>query len=62
MALNEVAILGRCRHVNIVRYREAFVISSVLNIVMDYAENGDLQQKVEQAKWTYINNEVNKEK
>ena len=38
--LSEVKILAKCRHVNIVLYQDAFVQSGLLNIVMEYAENG----------------------
>lgn len=41
-AVNEVAILGRLRHVNIIRYREAFVAGGggILAIVMEYGDGG----------------------
>lgn len=49
--LNEVRILKECCHVNIIRFKESFVSShstsgtlQVLNIVMEYADAGDLQQ------------------
>ena len=40
-ALVEVKVLGRCRHVNIVSYCEAFVNSGCLHIVMEYADSGE---------------------
>nr|CAH56440.1 Nek protein [Sphaerechinus granularis] len=51
-AVNEVAILGRLRHVNIIRYREAFVAGGggILSIVMEYGDGGDLAEKIEEAK------------
>ncbi|XP_054753826.2 uncharacterized protein LOC129259572 isoform X1 [Lytechinus pictus] len=51
-AVNEVAILGRLRHVNIIRYREAFVAGGggILAIVMEYGDGGDLAEKIEEAK------------
>ncbi|XP_071507726.1 uncharacterized protein [Diadema antillarum] len=51
-AVNEVAILGRLKHVNIIRYREAFVAGAggVLGIVMEYADGGDLAEKIEAVK------------
>eukprot|EP00057_Strongylocentrotus_purpuratus_P035187 XP_798058.1 PREDICTED: serine/threonine-protein kinase Nek2 [Strongylocentrotus purpuratus] len=51
-AVNEVAILGRLRHVNIIRYREAFVAGGggILAIVMEYGDGGDLARKIEEAK------------
>ena len=39
-AVNEVAILARLKHKNVVRYREAFVAAGTLNIVMAYANGG----------------------
>ena len=41
-AINEVAILARLKHVNVIRYREAFVTraGAVLAIVMEYADRG----------------------
>ena len=39
-ALTEVTVLARCRHVNIVKYREAYLDDGVLNIAMAYAEGG----------------------
>ncbi|KAI0210736.1 Serine/threonine-protein kinase Nek1, partial [Lamellibrachia satsuma] len=38
--LTEVEALGRCKHLNIIRYRDAFVHNGALNIVMEYAEGG----------------------
>lgn len=41
-SVNEVAILSQCKHVNIIRYKEAFIeqASGSLNIVMEYADGG----------------------
>lgn len=39
-ALTEVKALSRCRHVNVIRYREAFVDNTALCIVMEYADGG----------------------
>lgn len=33
-------MLARCKHVNIIRYREAFVHQGVLNIAMEFADGG----------------------
>jgi NIMA (never in mitosis gene a)-related kinase len=40
-ALTEVSALGRCKHVNIIRYKEAFVDRGMLNIAMEYADGGE---------------------
>lgn len=47
-ALNEVRILASIRQPNIIGYKEAFVDehSNSLCIVMEYADNGDLFQKI----------------
>jgi len=44
-AATEVQALSRCRHINVIRYREAFLADShdsgpLLSIVMEYAEAG----------------------
>ena len=41
-ALNEVSVLARCRHINVIRYRDAYVSGLTLNIVMEYAEKGNV--------------------
>jgi NIMA (never in mitosis gene a)-related kinase len=47
-ALNEIRILASLSHINIIGYKEAFFddITQTLNIVMEYAEDGDLQSKI----------------
>lgn len=42
-SVNEVAILSQCKHVNIIRYKEAFIdqLTGSLNIVMEYADGGE---------------------
>lgn len=51
-ALNEVRVLASLNHVNVIDYKEAFYTeeSSTLNIIMEHAEEGDLQSKIKQAK------------
>ena len=51
-ALNEVRILASIEHVNIVAYKDAFYeeSTSTLCIVMEYANGGDLQSKINQLK------------
>ncbi len=41
-SLTEVAALARCKHLNIIRYRHAYVERGMLNIVMEYADAGIL--------------------
>ena len=47
-SLNEIRILASLSHPNIIGYKEAFFDehSNTLNIVMEYAEEGDLEQKI----------------
>jgi len=57
-ALNEVRILASIYHANVCDYKEAFYDkeSQTLNIIMEYAEDGDLLAKIKQARInkTYI--------
>lgn len=45
-AINEVRVLSCLKHPYIVSYRESFSENSTLAIVMDYADGGDLYQRV----------------
>ena len=47
-ALNEVRILASIKHENVIAYKEAFFEenSSTLCIVMEYADAGDLYNKI----------------
>jgi len=47
-SVNEVRILASINHPNVIGYKEAFwdEKSSTLNIVMEYADGGDLQSKI----------------
>ena len=47
-ALNEVRILASINNPNVVSYKEAFIDegSSSLCLVMEYADNGDVFQKI----------------
>ena len=49
-SFNEVRILASLRHKNIIGYKEAFFDekSSTLNIVMEYADDGDLSTKIKE--------------
>jgi NIMA (never in mitosis gene a)-related kinase len=48
-ALNEVRILASISHPNIIGYKEAFFDedTATLNIVMEYADDGDLETKIQ---------------
>jgi len=48
-ALNEVRILASLNHPNIVGYKEAFFDeeSKTLNIIMEFADDGDLESKIQ---------------
>ena len=54
-ALNEIRILASFNHPNIIGYKEAFYDdnSQTLNIVMEYADDGDIESKIS-------NNKLNK--
>ena len=49
-SLNEIRILASLNHPNIISYKEAFFDEETrtLNIVMEYAEEGDLENKVKE--------------
>ena len=51
-ALNEVRILASVNHPNVIGYKEAFFDepSGALCIVMEFAEGGDLQAKINEHK------------
>ena len=48
-ALNEIRLLASLNHINIIGYKEAFYdnFSNTLNIVMEYANGGDLYKRIE---------------
>ncbi|CAI2359391.1 unnamed protein product [Moneuplotes crassus] len=49
-AFNEVRILASINHPNIIAYKEAFFDEALntLNIVMEFADDGDLEEKIKQ--------------
>jgi len=49
-ALNEIRILASLSHPNIIGYKEAFFddSSKTLNIVMEYADDGDIEKKIKE--------------
>ena len=49
-AINEVRVLSALKHPYIVSYRESFSEKQILTIVMDYADGGDLYQRVVRTK------------
>jgi len=49
-AINEVRVLSSLKHPYIVGYKESFSENSSLAIVMDYADGGDLHQKVKRTR------------
>ena len=48
-ALNEIRLLASIQHPNIVQYKESFIDENdrCLYLVMEYADGGDLSQKIE---------------
>jgi NIMA (never in mitosis gene a)-related kinase len=56
-ALLEAKILEKLDHSNIIRFREVFIAKKpryTLNIVMDYADGGDLQNRMKEQKGKYF--------
>ncbi|XP_035222114.1 serine/threonine-protein kinase Nek5-like [Stegodyphus dumicola] len=51
-ALTEVAILSKCQHRNIIRYKEAMIEHDrgILSIIMEYADGGDLYTAITRQK------------
>ena len=47
-SVNEVRLLASISHPNVITYKEAFFDekNNSLNIIMEYAENGDLQSEI----------------
>ena len=47
-SLNEIRLLASVNHVNIIAYKESFYeeSSNTLNIILEYADGGDLQSKI----------------
>lgn len=43
-ALNEVKVLSKLEHPNIVKYYDSFIEKQFLNIIMEFCEGGDLSQ------------------
>jgi len=51
-AINEVRVLSSLKHPYIVSYRESYTENRNLAIVMDYADGGDLHQRIQRMKQT----------
>ena len=49
-AKKEIKLLAAFNHPNIVRYRDSFIESGTLNIVMDFCEGGELHQLLKERK------------
>lgn len=48
--LSKCANLYSCRNENIISYKEAFMEDNILNIVMEFADGGDLLNKITKCK------------
>mmetsp|Transcript_1694 Transcript_1694/g.5941 ORF Transcript_1694/g.5941 Transcript_1694/m.5941 type:complete len:710 (-) Transcript_1694:2334-4463(-) len=57
-ALNEVNVLRQLKYPHIIKYRKSFEEHGKLCIVMDYAENGDLYQKIRKRKGKLFDEEL----
>ena len=49
-ALQEVSILSKLQHPHVIAYHEAFLSEGLLNIVLDYADGGTLEDQIKTAK------------
>ena len=50
-ALSEVSVLKKCKHPNIIEFKEVFITRKpkrVLHLITEYADNGDLEQKIKE--------------
>ena len=47
-SLNEIRLLASINHKNIISYKESFYneVNQTLNIILEYADDGDLQSKI----------------
>jgi NIMA (never in mitosis gene a)-related kinase len=57
-SLNEVKVLSGLRHTNIVQYIASFTEEGKLNIVMEYAECGDIYESIKKQKGVLFSEEV----
>ena len=57
-ALNEVRVLGSLKHPNIVHYVTSFQEANKLCIIMEYAEGGDLYNKIQTQRNVLLKEEV----
>jgi len=58
---NEVGILQKLRHPNIVAYKDCFIEEESFNIVMSYCEGGDLYAKIRSHETKPFPEEVDKD-
>lgn len=58
MAKNEANVLSLMHHPNIIGYLGTFIEKGRLHIIMDYAQGGDLQQRIDRQKGKLFNESV----
>mmetsp|Transcript_41345 Transcript_41345/g.50123 ORF Transcript_41345/g.50123 Transcript_41345/m.50123 type:complete len:723 (+) Transcript_41345:289-2457(+) len=56
--MNEIKVLATLAHPNIVGYYGSFMEDGVLNVVMEYADNGSLFQHIQRAKSPFSESEI----
>ncbi|KAA6403113.1 MAG: putative serine/threonine-protein kinase Nek1 [Streblomastix strix] len=56
-SINEIRVLSKLRHPNIIAYRESFIERGLLCIIMDYADGGDIYQKIQNCKGKLMDEE-----
>eukprot|EP00002_Diphylleia_rotans_P015302 TRINITY_DN2973_c0_g1_i2.p1 TRINITY_DN2973_c0_g1~~TRINITY_DN2973_c0_g1_i2.p1 ORF type:complete len:674 (-),score=153.03 TRINITY_DN2973_c0_g1_i2:1056-3077(-) len=57
-AINEVKVLSLLHHPNIIGYEQSFIAEGALNIIMDYADGGDLSEAIKKANGSHFKEEI----
>ena len=60
--VNEIELLKKCEHPNIVKYYKSFKEKNKIYIIMEYFDNGDLDTYINVLKYLEKKNEINKDK
>ena len=56
--MNEITVLSNVAHPNITAYYGSFVEDNILNVVMEYADNGSLFQHIQRARAPFAESEI----
>ena len=60
--INEIELLKKCDHPNIVKYYKSFKENNKIYIIMEYFDNGDLNTYINVLKYLEKQNKINKDK